>query len=138
MSHARFMKLFSAPAGYAVIGLMTVSACTSVGSSDSPGSGASCAFTIDFQGRTYVNEALLDRPLGKRLATTTYEPCDDTGGNSQVAEVESEEVTIYQIDGLSSDLAIGVILPDGQSAIFALDQPGSSIPGPVQDFIDSM
>jgi hypothetical protein len=92
---------------------------SSSGGDTGSGSAGSCAFSLEFQGRTYIaagNSGGQAEP-GKALGEAALTPCADGDGVGQGT------VTVYSVVGRSlgealylKDPQVGLLIPDPQSA----------------------
>jgi hypothetical protein len=66
---------------------------------------ASCAFTVNYQGHTYMGSGVGVAPLeGKPLGQVTLPACDDTGEASGAEP--AEEIELAEVDGVSPSVAL--------------------------------
>ena len=66
---------------------------------------ASCAFTVNYQGHTYIGSGVGVAPLeGKPLGQVTLPACDDTDDGTGAEP--AEEIDIAEVDGVSPSVAL--------------------------------
>ncbi|MDT9699368.1 DUF6281 family protein [Streptomyces sp. P17] len=119
-------------AGMTVVALGAVGCTASDGGGEpeSGGAAASCAYVIDYDGRSYTDVANIDYKRGEELGTATQPPCDDTPGDGDDGS-PVQETTAYRIEGLDPDVAIAVgDAPD--DLIFVATRPNGELPPEVE------
>ncbi|MFF3886502.1 DUF6281 family protein [Streptomyces sp. NPDC001914] len=86
--------------------LIPTVACTATGSSED-GAVASCAFSVQYRGKSYTEVTHDDFTLGAKIGTVKEVPCNDTGDSAQTG-AKSESYTAYEITELDAETAIAV------------------------------
>ncbi|KUN90651.1 hypothetical protein AQJ84_39085 [Streptomyces resistomycificus] len=84
--------------------------CTSVSSSDDGDSARpapSCAYVVDYDGRSYLGRGETDVPVGKSLGSATRQACDDTPGDGDDGEGPAL-MTAFAVRGVDPAVAIAV------------------------------
>lgn len=91
---------------------------------------------VSIDDRVYSDVANVEFTIGDRLGTGRFLICDGTGGRGEQSEsADVEERTVYQIDGLSSGVAVAVETGPSGTDFFALYK-GKKLPAAVRTFID--
>ena len=97
--------------------------CTSESSSDD-GDGArpapSCAYVVEYDGRTYLGREETDVPLGKSLGGATRPACDDTPGGGDDGEGPAL-MTAFAVRGVDPGIAIAVAEDTGAYRLVVAD-----------------
>ncbi|MFC8224246.1 DUF6281 family protein [Streptomyces sp. NPDC057287] len=110
--------------------LMSVTACSS--GSDSDGGSASCAYRVAYEGRVYREVSKTDGTAGQKLGSATVPPCDENSGGDKV---EQEVVTVYAVNGVSSEIAVAVGDGSGGRRVVAA-YSGMEVPSEIKKLID--
>ncbi len=97
--------------------------CTSESSSDD-GDGArpapSCAYVVEYDGRTYLGREETDVPVGKSLGGATRPACDDTPGDGDDGEGPAL-MTAFAVPGVDPGIAIAVAEDTGEYRLVVAD-----------------
>lgn len=97
--------------------------CTSV-SSDDDTDGArpapSCAYVIEYDGRTYLGREETDVPVGKSLGAATRPACDDTPGDGDEGEGPAL-MTAFAVRGVDPAVAVAVAEDPGEYRLVVAD-----------------
>ncbi|MGW6750166.1 DUF6281 family protein [Streptomyces sp. NPDC055006] len=112
---------------------MSTGACTS-GDSDGGAAAASCVYQFEYKGQKYRAVANIDFVVGDELGTATQPPCEDTGGTSDAGEAR-ETKTAYEVDGITSKVAIAVG-DSPKNAMLLVSYSGKELPPEVKKLID--
>ncbi|MFF8399402.1 DUF6281 family protein [Streptomyces sp. NPDC016172] len=97
--------------------------CTSVSSDDDTDGArpeASCAYVVEYDGRTYLGREETDVPVGKSLGAATRPACDDTPGDGDEGEGPAL-MTAYAVKGIDPSVAIAVAEAPGRSRLVLVD-----------------
>ncbi|MFJ3618732.1 DUF6281 family protein [Streptomyces iakyrus] len=98
-------------------------ACTSVSSPDDDTDARpapSCAYVVEYDGRTYLGREETDVPVGKSLGAATRPPCDDTPGDGDDGEGPAL-VTAFAVRGVDPAVAIAVAEDPGAYRLVVAD-----------------
>ena len=125
-------------AGAAILILILVPGCTSSSSNGGDGS-ASCARRIAIADRTFTDASGTDVTAGEKIASVTFLPCADTGGDDGTPDAEDhlEKTNAYEIKGLDSKLAVAVGDTATATELFVHEEEDGKVPAEVQKFIDA-
>ncbi|NEE12627.1 hypothetical protein G3M58_40005 [Streptomyces sp. SID7499] len=98
--------------------------CTSVSSPDDDTDGArsapSCAYVVEYDGRTYLGRAETDVPVGKSLGAATRPACDDTPGDGDDGEGPAL-MTAFAVRGVDPAVAVAVAEDPGEYRLVVAD-----------------
>ncbi|MFJ4688713.1 DUF6281 family protein [Streptomyces sp. NPDC091377] len=111
--------------------LVSTVACTAGGGGQGA---ASCAFTVRYQERTYLDVSDVEFTVGERLGDATLPPCDDTGG-SDVTEETATTLSAYAVDGIPPEVALAVGDAPDDTRLVAVGS-GRTLPPRIQDPLD--
>lgn len=115
----------------AVAATAAMAGCGSSGSDDGEGS-ASCAYRVEYEGRTYGDVANVKFQVGEKVGSATIPACDDTNDGGKESATAS---TAYAVKGLDPDIALAVgDRPD--DVTFVAVNPGKTLPPEVARLID--
>lgn len=114
----------------AVAAIAAVTGCGSSSSDDGEES-ASCAYRVEYEGRTYGDVANVKFQVGEKLGTATIPACDDTNDGDEESATAS---TAYAVKGLDPEIALAV--GDTPSDVtFVAVNPGKTLPPEVERLI---
>jgi hypothetical protein len=98
--------------------------CTSVSSPDDDIDGArpapSCAYVIEYDGRTYLGREETHVPVGKSLGAATRPACDDTPGDGDEGEGPAL-MTAFAVRGVDPAVAVAVAEDPGEYRLVVAD-----------------
>ncbi|MEU3085691.1 DUF6281 family protein [Streptomyces massasporeus] len=98
--------------------------CTSVSSPDDDTDSArpapSCAYVVEYDGRTYLGRAETDVPVGKSLGAATRPACDDTPGDADEGEGPAL-MTAFAVRGVDPAVAVAVAEDPGEYRLVVAD-----------------
>ncbi|WP_460069702.1 DUF6281 family protein [Streptomyces sp. YKOK-I1] len=118
--------------GWPVLVAATVVAAVACAGSGGGEAEASCAYRIRYEGRTYGDVAHARFTIGRELGPATLPACDDTGGADGTPP--AEEVTAYQVAGVSPELAVAVGNTPQETRLVAV-RPAGELPAEVRELI---
>src|SRR5687767_13633338 len=81
-----------------LVAAVTVVVSAGCASSGDDGSGASCAFRVEYDERVYVDVAHAEFEIGRKLGPAVLPPCDDSPGDGG-GRASPDSVTAYAIEG---------------------------------------
>ncbi|MFG3716255.1 DUF6281 family protein [Streptomyces massasporeus] len=101
--------------------------CTSVSSpdddtddTDGARPAPSCAYVVEYDGRTYLGRAETDVPVGKSLGAATRPACDDTPGDGDDGEGPAL-MTAFAVRGVDPAVAVAVAEDPGEYRLVVAD-----------------
>ncbi|MFJ8593244.1 DUF6281 family protein [Streptomyces sp. NPDC093598] len=98
--------------------------CTSVSSSDDDTDGArpeaSCAYVVEYDGRSYLGREETGIPVGKSLGAATRQACDDTPGDGDDGEGPAL-MTAFTVQGVDPGVAVAVAEDTDQYRLVVAD-----------------
>ncbi|MEU9572938.1 DUF6281 family protein [Streptomyces massasporeus] len=98
--------------------------CSSVSSPDDDTDGArpepSCAYVVEYDGRTYLGRAETDVPVGNSLGAATRPACDDTPGDGDEEEGPAL-MTAFAVRGVDPSVAVAVAEDPGEYRLVVAD-----------------
>ncbi|MFF9114072.1 DUF6281 family protein [Streptomyces massasporeus] len=98
--------------------------CSSVSSPDDDTDGArpapSCAYVVEYDGRTYLGRAETYVPVGKSLGAATRPACEDTPGDGDEEEGPAL-MTAFAVRGVDPSVAVAVAEDPGEYRLVVAD-----------------
>ena len=98
--------------------------CTPASSPDDDTDGArpapSCAYVVEYDGRTYLGREETDVPVGKSLGAATRPACDDTPGDGDEGEGPAL-MTAFAVRGVDPAVAVAVAEDPGAYRLVVAD-----------------
>ncbi|MBX9362903.1 DUF6281 family protein [Streptomyces sp. WAC04114] len=98
--------------------------CSSVSSPDDDTDGArpapSCAYVVEYDGRTYLGRSETYVPVGKSLGAATRPACDDTPGDGDEEEGPAL-MTAFAVRGVDPSVAVAVAEDPGEYRLVVAD-----------------
>ncbi|MGW2837993.1 DUF6281 family protein [Streptomyces sp. NPDC001493] len=121
-------------AGLLMAAVMVTSVAACAGGSGGGGA-AQCVAEYTYRGSPYRDVANVEFTVGKKLGVVTSTPCDDTGGPGKGEEPVDTGTNAYEVDGISTEVAIAVGDTPETSRFFAVSS-GPELPPEVQKLVD--